>query len=132
MVLSKELKTCHSRQGGYRWEELNALAFERVHQSQVRIGNFAEEPCCLLPLAFTRYVGVITTSKSENRKQMGLIAIIIAQVAPGLKVVGGNIGKRCRPKLRMISEKTCNLGCIEITDNALAAAPVIAVAIFRN
>src|SRR2546429_9479833 len=63
---------------------------------------------------------------------MGLIAIIIAQVAPGLKVVGGNIGKRRRPKLRMVSEKTCNLGCIEITDNALAAAPVIAVAIFRN
>ena len=61
---------------------------------------------------------------------MRIVAVIVPQVAPGLVIQRGNIGEWRRAKLRIRAKKAGNLRRVKVAYYALAAPPVVTVAIF--
>src|SRR5688572_1409038 len=130
--LPKELKPRNRTQRRHGGKRRYAFLLQRVYDRRVRVRQFTEEAGRLLPLALARNVRIVSASKSKDRKQMPLGVVVMQQVIPSLVIKRGDVSERRWPELRMQREKTDDLRRVEITDDALASAPVVTVAVFGN
>jgi hypothetical protein len=83
-----------------------------------------------LPFAFARYVTVVASTKSEERKEVCVVVVVVVQIVPRLIIERGDLSKRRWPKLSMFGKKPDNLRRVEITNDALASSPVVAITVF--
>src|SRR5204863_4536413 len=82
----KKHETRHVRPHDLCGERRYLLASESLAEPRMSESALAKEIHRLLPLAFTRDVGIVTATKGEDRKCMRLVIIVMTQPAPGLIV----------------------------------------------
>src|SRR5205085_2354480 len=91
--------------------------------------GLAEEAGRLLPLAFARDVSIVAAPEGEDRQDVRLVVVIMAQPAPRLIVRARQLRERRGAKLWMAREEADDLQSVFITDDAETAPPRIAVTI---
>src|SRR5215216_6229010 len=103
------------------------IACESGHKFHVRVCHLAKEPDRLLPFATARDVAVIAAPEGEDGKQVSAVTVIAPQPAPRQIIGAREINERRGAKLRVLTEKACDLERVKIADYAKAAAPRVAV-----
>ncbi len=108
---------------------LEVFARERFGEKLMRERRLAEEARRLLPLALARDVGVVAAPVGEDREQVRLVLVVVAQPAPRLIVGARKLGERRGPELGVAREEGHDLHRVHVADRAEAAAPRVAVAV---